>query len=290
MPSTPTSAISQQRNMPLLAPATFALLFGFVLPLANLAAESFRQFTPGRVGSVEGAPFTFENYSELATSSFGGVLAQTFWMSGVASAFALLIAFPLAYYIVRRLSPAWRTVALGFMITLVMLSVLVKIYAVSLTFGSVGLLRPVMMFLDISMNGRGYIQSVVIAGLVHAIVPVAVLTLIGAVQNVDPRLVDAAQSLGAPAWKAHLGITVPLCLPALISTYMVALTYSLSAFVIPLVLGKGRVLFLSNIIYTRFSDIANYPSGAAVSIVMLLVSLGVIYALSLWQHRREARG
>ena len=289
MRAAPGGAEGLRRNAPLLGPASLALSLGFVLPLINLAAESFRLFTPGRVGSVAGAPLTFDNYGELATPSFVGVLFETFWIGALAAAIGLVIAFPLAYLIVRRLSSGWRTLCLGFMITLVLLSVLVKTYALELTLGSVGIMRPFMIHLGLSMNSRGYIEGVVVAGLVHAIVPVAVLTLIGAIQTIDPRLVDAAQSLGAPAWKAHLGITLPLSLPALTSAFLVSLTFSISAFVIPMVLGRGRVLFLSNIIYTRFSDIANYPSGAAVSIAMLIVSFAIIYALTPLQRRREPR-
>jgi ABC-type spermidine/putrescine transport system permease subunit I len=117
-------------------------------------------------------------------------------------------------------------------------------------------------------------------GLLHYIIPVAALTLLGTIQNLDTRLVDAAQSLGAPGWKAHLSITLPLSMPGILSAFLVSLTFSISAFVIPMVLGKGRVLFLSNLIFNRFSEIANYPSGAAISMVMLIVSLVVVYLIS----------
>jgi putative spermidine/putrescine transport system permease protein len=270
----------------LLLPASAVLLAGFVLPLADLATQSIRQFTPGRVGVIADAPFTIDNYRELLNGAFADVLLTTFWIGASAAAISLIIAFPLAYGIVRRFSPRWRTLTLGVMITLVLSSILVKTYAIELTFGSVGIARPLLLLLGIAPNGRGTIDAVVIAGLVHAIVPVAVLTLIGAIQSIDPRLIDAAQSLGAPAWKAHLTVTLPLGAPALVSSFLVSLTFAISAFVIPMVLGRGRVLFMSNIIYTRFSDIANYPSGAAVSLAMLAVSMAVIAAVSLVQSRR----
>ena len=54
-----------------------------------------------------------------------------------------------------------------------------------------------------------------------------------------------------------------------------------------MVLGKGRVLFISNSIYNRFSDVSNYPSGAAVSITMLILTLAVVYLVSLVQHGRR---
>ena len=108
----------------------------------------------------------------------------------------------------------------------------------------------------------------------------ATLTLLGTVQNVDPRLLDAAQALGAPGWKAHLGITLPLCMRGLLAAFLFAFTFSISAFVIPMILGKGRVLFISNLIYNRFSEIADYPSGAAVSMVLFFVALAIVYGTS----------
>lgn len=279
---------SSMRSTPaalLLAPASLVLGGGFVLPLVELAAQSVRQFTPGRVGVVADAPFTADNYLDLLNGAFLDVLLTTFRIGALAAAIAVVIAFPLAYCLVRRFPPRWRTVVLGGMIALVLSSVLVRTYAVELTFGAVGVTRPLMLWLGIAPNGRATIEAVVVAGLVHAIVPVAVLTLIGAVQSVDPRLIDAAQSLGAPAWRAHLTVTLPLARPAIVSSFLVSLTFAISAFVIPMVLGRGRVLFLSNMIYTRFSDIANYPSGAAVSLAMLAVAMGVIAVISLVQAR-----
>ncbi|TBG70249.1 ABC transporter permease [Rhizobium leguminosarum] len=272
-----------------LGPALLVFAFGFLSPLINLAIESLKEFTPGRVGSVENAAATVQNYYELANQAFASVLLTTFWIGGVAAIIGQLVAFPLAYFIVRRISPRMRTLTLGFLITLVLSSVLIKTYAIELTFGSVGIFRPFLLTLGLSPNSREYINIVVVAGLVHSIIPVATLTLIGAMQSIDPRLLDAAQSLGAPGWKAHLSITLPLSFPALISSTLVSLTFAISAFVIPMVLGRGRVLFMSNVIYTRFSDIANYPSGAAISLVMVAAALAVVAVITFAQAWKVSR-
>jgi ABC-type spermidine/putrescine transport system permease subunit I len=63
------------------------------------------------------------------------------------------------------------------------------------------------------------------------------------------------------------------------AAFMLCFTFSISAFVIPLVLGKGRVLFVSNLIYSRFGEVGNYPGGAALSIALLGLSLLVVYTL-----------
>lgn len=267
-------------SLPLLLPAGAVFLGFFFLPMAGLFIESFRLYVPGSIGSAADAPFTLNNYRELLTPSFAGFFYETLRISVLASLVGLLFSFPLAYWITRRLSPRWRAIAVGLFVTLMFLSVLVRTYALELTFGAVGPLRPLLMELGISPNGRTYIEILVGAGLLHYIVPMSTLTLLGTIQNVDPRLFDAAQVLGAPGWKAHLNITLPLCTRGLLAAFLFAFTFSISAFVIPMILGKGRVLFISNLIYNRFSEIANYPSGAAVSMVLFFVALSIVYITS----------
>ena len=70
------------------------------------------------------------------------------------------------------------------------------------------------------------------------------------------------------------------------SIAMVFVIQMTAAFVIPMILGKGRVLFISNLIYTRFSEIADYPSGAAISIVLFVVALTIGYVLSRQINKR----
>jgi putative spermidine/putrescine transport system permease protein len=119
-----------------------------------------------------------------------------------------------------------------------------------------------------------------VLGLLHYLIPISAITLLGTIQNINPRLSEAAQALGAPRWTAHLTVTVPLCVPGLLSAFLICFTLCLSAFVVPMILGKGKVLFVSNLIYARFSEIANYPSGSAVSIAMLVMSLAIIYGIT----------
>ena len=270
----------------LLSPAGAVFLGFFFLPMAGLFIESFRLYVPGSIGSKADAPFTLANYGELLTPSFAGFFFETLRVSLLASLVGLLFAFPLAYWITRSLAARWQPIVVGLFVTLMFLSVLVRTYALELTFGAVGPLRPLLVEIGISPNSRGYIETLVITGLLHYIVPMATLTLLGTIQNVDPRLFDAAQALGAPRWKAHLGVTLPLCMRGLLAAFLFAFTFSISAFVIPMILGKGRVLFISNLIYTRFSEIANYPSGAAISIVLFVVAIAIVYGMSHLVNKR----
>ncbi len=264
----------------LLAPAICTFMLLLVFPMATVLIESFREFIPGRIGSSANAPFTLQNYTELAGSAYVGFFLQTFWLGLIASTIALLIAFPLAYHIARQRSRVIRRIAIAGLIALMFLSALVRVYSLELTFGSAGFVRPLLTSLGLNPNSRTYVEVLVLIGLLHYAVPMSTLVLIGTVQNVNPRLAEAAQALGAPRWKAHLSVTVPLSMSGILSAFLVSYTISISAFVIPWILGKGRVLFVSNLIYSRFSEVANYPSGAAVSIVMLVLSLLVVYVIS----------
>ena len=114
----------------------------------------------------------------------------------------------------------------------------------------------------------------------HYVFPMAAIILVGTIQNVNPHLVDAAQVLGAPRWKAHLGITVPLSMRGVLSAFLICYTLNIGSFVVPMILGRGRVLFVSNILYNRFSEVANYPSGAAIAMVILILTLLLVYAVS----------
>ena len=270
----------------LFMPAAMIFIPLFVLPMAGLFIESFKLFVPGRIGSAVDAPFTTLNYSELLTTSFANFFFQTLRISLLASLAGMFFSFPLAYWITRRLSERWRAIAVGFFVTLMFLSVLVRTYALELTFGAAGPLRSTLLALGISPNGRGYIEVLVGAGLLHYIIPMSTLTLLGTIQNVDSRLTDAAQALGAPAWKAHLTVTLPLCMRGILAAFLFAFTFSISAFVIPMILGKGRVLFISNLIYNRFSEIANYPSGAAISIVLFALAMLIVYVMTYQVNKR----
>lgn len=106
------------------------------------------------------------------------------------------------------------------------------------------------------------------------------LTLVGTIHNVNPALEQVVQSLGAPRWKAFFTITVLLSGRGILSAFLLGYALTISSFVIPLVLGKGIVLFATNLIFNRFSELANYPpGGAAIAVVMLLLSFLIIYGI-----------
>ncbi len=258
--------------------AIYAALF--VLPLAVLGMESIRTFEPGYVGSRPGAALTAENYLALSSGAFVDTLLTTFRIGLLASLAGVALALPLAFLCARSLRGNLTRYLLVLFILLMFLGVLVRTYALELMLGSVGPLRPLLLALGISPNGRDYIEFCVGAGLLHYIIPLSVLTLIPVIRAIDPRLMESAMSLGASRTVAHATVTLPLSARGLLAAFLLSMTFSISAFVIPMILGRGRVNFVSSLVYTRFSEIANYPSGAAIALATLAISLAVVAGMS----------
>jgi ABC-type spermidine/putrescine transport system permease subunit I len=263
----------------LLVPGGLVLVLLLFLPLLNVLYESFHQYVPGGVGGARDKPFTLANYLELAHPVYLRYLSEMIWMSLASTSIGVTAAYPIAYLIARRAAGRVRTVAIGFLVAMLFLSVLVRVYAIELAFGPVGMGPFIAGLMGVSGNSKVYTQFLVVLGLMHHNIPLSALILIGTIQNVNPRLADAAQALGAPRWRAHLEMTLPLSIRGLLSAFLINFSIALSAFVNPWVLGKGKVLFMSNLIYARFGEAANYPSGAAIAIQLLLLSLAMIYVI-----------
>jgi len=260
---------------PMLVPAMLILVFLYILPLIFTLRESFKVHQPGRVGGLDGS-FTIQNYLDFLDPAYVTIIYDTFFFSLIAAVIGILLSYPLAYYLSRGASMLRRKLVLAILVAMLFSGAIVRVYSISLTFGPVGIIAPLARFLGISLNGIGYIETTLVIGLLNFVVPVATLTLLTTFNNIDPRLEEAAQSLGAARWHAFLDTTCRLSIPSVISVLLLGFAISVSAFIVPLVLGRGIVVFTTNIIFSRFAEIADHPSGAAIAIILLIISLIII--------------
>jgi ABC-type spermidine/putrescine transport system permease subunit I len=286
----PAETRSTKGNLLLLAPACLVLLGLLAFPLINLFHESFRLFIPGFIGAKPGAPYTVENYAELLDPAYRFYFIETFWLGFLASCLALVFAYPVAFRIARSPSAFERRAFITLLVAMVFLGTLVRVYAVLLALGPAGFGRTLSAALGATLNGLFYTEFMVVAGLLHFTIPMAALALLGTLQSVNPRLSEAAQALGANRTTAFFTVTLPLSTPGLLAAFVLCYTFCISAFVVPMILGKGRVHFASNLIYSRFGEVGNYPGGSAISIVLLVLSVGLLYLITRTVGRRMQRG
>lgn len=243
-----------------------------------MLVESFRPFVAGRAGA--GAGWTTLNYTELMLPAYAFYFFDTFRIGFIVSLLALVLGAPVAWVAARTRRGWLRTLIFGLLIGLLFMSLVARLYAIQMTYGSTGPLAILGDLLGTPARSAGYAVIQVSIGLLHLVLPITALMLVGTFQNINPRLADAASSLGAPRWRAMLDVTLPLAMPGLLSAFLISFAMCISNFVVPLILGRGVVLFTTNLMYVRFSDIANYPSGAAIGVVMLVLSFGVVYGLT----------
>jgi len=265
-------------HLALLAPGALLLAGLLVAPILMMVVESFRPFVAGRVGA--GAGWTLKNYSELIEPAYAFYFWDTFRIGFIISSIAVLLGTPLAFTAARTRRRVVRVSIFGFLIGLLFMSLVARLYAIQMTWGTNGPLAFFGTLIGVPARSAAYAAIQVSIGLLHFVLPMVALILIGTFQNINPRLEEAAASLGAPRWRTVLTVTLPLALPGLISAFMIAFAMCISNFVVPLILGRGVVLFTTNLMYVRFSDIANYPSGAAIGILMFVFAGLVIYAMT----------
>jgi ABC-type spermidine/putrescine transport system permease subunit I len=262
----------------LLAPALVIIIALLVVPIGLMGLESFRPFVPGRLGAGEG--WTLINYTELASPAYAFYFWDTFRVGFIVSAVSVAFGAPVAWLAARTRRHGVRLFIFGLLISLLFLSLIAKLYAIQMTWGATGPLTFFGRLIGIPVSSPRYAEVQVMIGLLHFVLPVAALMLIGTFQNINPQLELAASSLGAPRWHVASSVTLPLAVPGLLSAFMIGFAMCISNFVVPLILGRGVVLFTTNLMYTRFSDVANYPSGAAIGIIMLILAMSIVYALT----------
>jgi putative spermidine/putrescine transport system permease protein len=262
----------------LLAPGAILLAVLLAAPIALMAIESLHPFVAGSVGASAG--WTLRNYTELIEPAYAFYFYDTFRIGFIVSAIALTLATPLAWQAARTKRRAVRVSIFGLLIGLLFMSLIARLYAIQMTWGSTGPLAFFGTLIGVPARSSGYAAIQVAIGLLHFVVPMAAIILIGTFQNISPKLEEAAASLGAPRWRVAMTVTLPLALPGLLSAFMIAFAMCISSFVVPLILGRGVVLFTTNLMYVRFSDVANFPSGAAIGMVMFVVAGAVVYAMT----------
>jgi ABC-type spermidine/putrescine transport system permease subunit I len=167
----------------------------------------------------------------------------------------------------------------------------VRVYAIALTVGPAGFLAPLFALLDISPNSILLLEASIVIGLLNFTIPIVTITLLSAIKNIDTSLEEAAQTLGASRWQAFFDTTLRLSFPGIMSAAILSFAICVSAFVVPMILGRGIVVFATNLIFSRFAEVTNHPSGAAIAMVLLAIAVIIIYVfIHFAGTRRSAAG
>ena len=268
----------------LLAPGLAWLAVFFVAPLGFLAYQSLQS------GSFDfGYEFTWawENYRE-AISTYHEHLIRSFVYAGLATLLALLISYPLAYWIAFR-GGRWKNLLLLAIIAPFFVTYLIRTLAWQTILSDNGYVVETLRTLHVlDEDGRLLATSTaVVAGLTYNFLPFMALPLYVALEQIDARLIEAAQDLYASKLQAFLRVTLPLSLPGVFAGTLLTFIPAAGDFINAQLLGTPQQHMIGNVIQSKFLELIDYPAAAALSFVLMAtILIGVLlYARALGSER-----
>jgi putative spermidine/putrescine transport system permease protein len=264
----------------LLVPA--ALLFApFYAAIVLIFGVSFVEYASLRGGDVV---VVFENYSYALFDAFNvSVLVRTIRVGIVVGGLSAIIATPVAYAIVRTRSHRVRLTLILVTIIPFLVNALVRVFALTTVLGREGFLNFVIWHLGLVEQPRSFLRTefAVVLGQTYFILPFAILMITALMAKLNENIEHAAGTLGAGPWQTFVRITLPRVYPAIFSAGLVAYALSVSAFVVPLILGGDRYKMYSNLIYDQVTQAGDFGRGAAMAVVLLIVSVSLAEAMRL---------
>jgi putative spermidine/putrescine transport system permease protein len=273
----------------LLSPSLLFLAVFFAIPALGLVAYSL--LTQSAEGTV-GLPLTLTHYRHFfGTPLYSRVLLITLRISLSTTLAAALLAYPTAL-VMTRSTPGIRRALTMIVIAPLIVSVVVRTYGWELILanGPTGILNWMLLTTGIARAPVRllYTEAAVVVGSLHVFFPLMVLPLASALGKIDPRLEDAARTLGAGTWRTFRRVTLPLSLPGLAVGCGLVFSLTAGSFVTPAILGGTGAQMLGMLVDQQILVVYDWPFGATVATVLVAIVLAVNALSSRVLTRRDA--
>jgi putative spermidine/putrescine transport system permease protein len=186
------------------------------------------------------------------------------------------LGYPVAFGLARG-RHRWRSALRLFVVAPLLVSVVIRTYGWIVLLASNGVVNQALLWLHLVDEPVKFMFTYtgVTIGLVHFALPVAILSLVGVIEAVDPALEEAARSLGAGPVQTFLRVTLPLTLPGIAAGSMLVFSLTVAAFVTPALMGGPSLVVLSTLIYQTMTVTLEWGFGAAVATILLVVATGL---------------
>jgi putative spermidine/putrescine transport system permease protein len=236
---------------------------------------SVRAYIPG---SLDVGGFTLQNFGALLRPLYAWAFWATIVLCLQTAVFTLVLAYPVAYALVRTRSGALRSFILVSSVTPLFLGEVVRTYSWMIVLGNNGFLNTLLLRLGVVQQPvqMMFTTAGVTAALVHVTMPVMVIMVAAGLSHIDRSYEKAAASLGAGPFRVFLTITLPLSLPGVVAGFSTAFAWTFSAFATPQLIGGGRVSTVSTLVYQLGFASFNFPFAASLSVAGLALALAAI--------------
>ena len=251
-------------------PAYLYLVIFFAIPFLIVVVYSFATRT--RTGGVELGGWNLDSYQRLGEEIVRDVLVRSVVLAIVTTLICLVIAYPFAYFITTR-SPAVRNVMLALVMIPFWTNFLVRNYAWRLILANEGPLSNTTDTIGLGPTEILFTQSAVVLGMVYAFLPFMVLPLYASIERIDPSLIEASRDLYGNARQTFTSVIFPLSLPGVVAGSILVFVPSAGAYVTPAILGGNKNVLLGSYIVDQFGNARNFPFGASLSVVLMVLML-----------------
>jgi spermidine/putrescine transport system permease protein len=222
---------------------------------------------------------TLANYIHLFTTPlYLTVILRSLRIAFSVVLLSLLIGYPLAFFLVFH-AGRHRQLLYQAVIIPLWVSYLVRAYAWKVIFGNEGVLNTLLLWAHAVSHPLGFLlysPFAVIVTLTHIYVPFVVLPLVASLEKIPRELLESSSDLGARPWQTFVRVIFPLSLPGVISGATFAFLLSFGDFLSPLLLGGPSSVMIANIVANLFGADYNWPLGAAVAVIILLIVVGIL--------------
>jgi len=261
----------------LLGPGLIWLAVFFAIPLYYMAKISLQS---GSIDTGYSLTWEFSNYTN-ALSDFSEQFLRSFYYAGLATLLSLLIGYPLAYVIAFR-GGRWKTALLLAVILPFFVTYLIRTLSWQTILDDDGFVVNVLQTFGIlGEDGRLLATTTaVVAGITYNFLPFMILPLYASLERIDPRLHEAAHDLYGRRRDVFTRVTLPLSMPGVVAGVLLTFIPAAGDFVNARLLGTPQQYMIGNVIQSRYLEVSDYPTAAALSFMLmaLILLLVVIWA------------
>ena len=254
----------------LLGPGLIWLLLFFVIPLYYMAKISLQT---GSIDTGYSLTWEFSNYTR-AISDFSEQFGRSLYYAGLATVLSLLIGYPLAYTIAFR-GGKWRNALLLAVILPFFVTYLIRTLSWQTILDDAGFIVDTLKFVGIlGDDGRLLATTTaVVAGITYNFLPFMILPLYASLERIDPRLHEAAFDLYGRRRDVFTRVTLPLSMPGVVAGVLLTFIPAAGDFVNARLLGTPRQYMIGNVIQSRYLEVSDYPTAAALSFLLMALIL-----------------
>ena len=223
------------------------------------------------------AEFTLDNYLQILNPSYLHIFLQSLKLSLISTLLIILIGYPYGYYM-AKLSEQWKKRMMLLLLIPFWTSSLIRLYGWIVLFRAGGPLNHVLMALGLTDSPVKFLYTypAVVLGMVYGLLPFMILAVYSSAEKMDRNLVEASRDLGATRFQAFRTVTLKLTMPGLLTGVILTFVPSMGLFYIADILGGNKVVLIGSIIQEQLLKTHNWPFAAALSIVLMILTLLLI--------------